>query len=866
MTDSTPRFLADYRPSNFSIKTIDLTIDLDDTCSQVTSELIITRQTKALCDLELNGEHLTLVSVSLNGQALSSDQYLLSDTLLTLPGQLFSQEDSEFKLVIVTEINPLENTALEGLFKSGEAFCTQCEAEGFRRISYYLDRPDIMATFTTKVIADKQQYPYLLSNGNKIAEGDLANGKHFVTWHDPFPKPSYLFALVAGDFDLLDDKFVTSSGREVALEIFVDKGNLHKAEHAMVSLQKSMAWDEEVFGLEYDLDIYMIVAVDFFNMGAMENKGLNVFNSKYVLADSKCATDSDYFNIEAVIAHEYFHNWTGNRVTCRDWFQLSLKEGLTVFRDQQFSGDMHSSAVTRIQNVRLLRSQQFAEDAGPMAHPIRPTKVLEMNNFYTLTVYEKGSEVIRMLHTLIGKDNFRKGMDLYFQRFDGMAVTCDDFVNAMADASQKDLSQFKLWYSQLGTPTIKVLEHFDEQSKQYSLTLTQALPVTTAQKAPQPMLIPIKLELLNSTAANTSSQSHLIELTQSEQTWHFDGFSEKPVLALLADFSAPVKVSFEQDESSLLTIVNRASNSFCRWDAGQQLLLANIKALTLSKSYKLPQELIAMCSGILASLDNRAFIAEQLTLPDFDEVAGLMEEVDPLALTNALKEITQFIARGVEQQLLQTYDAVSQDLLAGKEMVANRALKNACLSYLAVLPEHQHLLAKQYAHADEQENMTESLAALNNLAINDLPELDQTLAHFEAKWQDVTLVMDKWFAINASIATENIFERLQALISHPLFSLKNPNRARSLIGTFAMRNPDYFHSVSGAGYQFLAEQIEQLNSINPQVASRLITPLIQFKRFDQHHQGLMKAQLIKLQGLANLSNDLKEKLDAALAG
>jgi len=448
MSDFTPRYLADYSEANFSISTVELTFELDEYKTRVINRMHMTRAVADNSALILDGEHLTLLSVLINGQALSLDDYQVSETSLTI-----NTEYAEFDLEIITEINPLENTALEGLFKSGDAYCTQCEAEGFRRISYYLDRPDVMATFTTKVIADKKQFPYLLSNGNKIATGDLAGGMHFVQWHDPFPKPSYLFALVAGDFDVLRDEYRTQSGRDVALEIFVDTGNINKAHHAMASLKHSMAWDEKTFGLEYDLDIYMIVAVDFFNMGAMENKGLNVFNSKFVLADEAIATDTDYFNIEAVIAHEYFHNWTGNRVTCRDWFQLSLKEGLTVFRDQQFSADMHSAAVTRIQNVRVLRSLQFAEDAGPMAHPIRPEKVLEMNNFYTLTVYEKGAEVIRMIHTLLGVDKFRKGLDLYFARFDGMAVTCDDFINAMADASGVDLSQFKRWYTQAGTPT-----------------------------------------------------------------------------------------------------------------------------------------------------------------------------------------------------------------------------------------------------------------------------------------------------------------------------------------------------------------------------------------------------------------------------
>lgn len=865
-SDTAPRFLADYRPANYTINTVDLTLHLDDTCSQVISELTIVRAGESQQALQLNGEHLTLVSLVLDNQALSKEQYQLSDTLLIIPASTLPKRD-KFTLIITTEINPQENTALEGLFKSGDAFCTQCEAEGFRRISYYLDRPDVMATFTTKVIADKTLYPYLLSNGNKIASGELADNQHFVTWHDPFPKPCYLFALVAGDFDLLEDQFTTASGREVSLEIFVDKGNLVKAEHAMASLKKSMTWDEETFGLEYDLDIYMIVAVDFFNMGAMENKGLNVFNSKYVLADSHCATDSDYFNIEAVIAHEYFHNWTGNRVTCRDWFQLSLKEGLTVFRDQQFSAQMHSSAVTRIQNVRLLRSQQFAEDAGPMAHPIRPEKVLEMNNFYTLTVYEKGSEVIRMLHTLIGVDKFRQGMDLYFSRFDGMAVTCDDFINAMSDASGKDLSQFKLWYSQSGTPVIKAQEKFDPQTNVYTLTLMQQSPVTKNQQNPQALHIPIKIELI-SEENGEASQSQLLELTQTEQSWQFSGFTSKPILAMLADFSAPVKLMFEQDNTSLFTIMKQANNRFCRWDAGQKLLMSYIHQLTFDINYTIPEELTNAINEMLHSGEDRAFLAEQLSLPSFDEAASLIVDIDPIALTDAIAVLSAFIARGTQQQLLASYKACQQEN-SKDNAVANRALKNVCLSYLSQLPEYQYLVTQQYQQATNnddilQENMTDSLAALTCSSKQNLDDLSEQLLHFENKWQQTTLVMDKWFALSASVVSEDVFTQLEKLLQHPQFSLKNPNRARSLIGAFAMNNPKYFHCKTGRGYQFLAGQIAKLNEINPQVASRLITPLIQFKSYAPVHQKLMKAELINLQGLTNLSNDLKEKLDAAL--
>jgi aminopeptidase N len=865
MSDATPRFLADYRTADHTINTVNLTITLDDTCSEVVSELLVERKTDKEVALVLNGEHLTLVSVIIDEQVLTPAQYQCTDKLLTIPAASLPNTE-QFSVKITTEINPQENTALEGLFKSGDAFCTQCEAEGFRRISYYLDRPDVMATFTTKVIADKSTYPYLLSNGNKIAEGQLENNLHFVTWHDPFPKPCYLFALVAGDFDLLEDTFTTSSNRKVALEIFVDKGNLAKAKHAMVSLQKSMAWDEETFGLEYDLDIYMIVAVDFFNMGAMENKGLNVFNSKYVLADSHCATDNDYFNIEAVIAHEYFHNWTGNRVTCRDWFQLSLKEGLTVFRDQQFSADMHSQAVTRIQNVRVLRSQQFAEDAGPMAHPIRPEKVLEMNNFYTLTVYEKGSEVIRMLHTLIGVSNFRKGMDLYFSRFDGMAVTCDDFINAMSDASGRDLSQFKIWYSQYGTPMIQVDETYNESTNTYSLTLSQQSPVTKEQPEPKALHIPIKIELIDHKG---NGQSKLLELTENEQTWQFTGFDQKPILAMLADFSAPVKLAYRQDDKNLLTIMKYAKNSFCRWDAGQKLLMSYIQRLTFDIDSELPHELIMAIKSMLASGDERAFIAEQLALPNFDEVASLMVDVDPIALADALKKLANFISQGVEQQLLACYEAckINND---NHNEVGNRALKNMCLAYLSILPQHQSLVAEQYQSATQNddsslENMTDSLAALNCSAKQNLPELSKQLKHFEQKWQQTTLVMDKWFALNASIVSDDIFNQLEQLLHHEQFSLKNPNRARSLIGAFAMSNPQYFHCKTGRGYQFLAKQIAKLDNINPQVASRLVTPLIQFRSFSAQHQTLMQAELVKLQQLTNLSNDLKEKLDAALS-
>jgi len=854
MTDFTARYLSDYQVSNFSISTVDLTFELEDSITIVTNTMAVKRENKNAKQLVLDGEQLKLISLQINQQALPESYYQTTTTQL-----LIDISDDEFILTIVTEIDPLNNTSLEGLFKSGGAFCTQCEAEGFRRITYYLDRPDVMSIYSTKIIADKNLYPYLLSNGNKTEQGDLPKGKHFTCWQDPHPKPCYLFALVAGDFDLLVDNFTTTDKRDVALEIFVDKGNLHKAHHAMSSLKHSMRWDEETFGLAYDLDIYMIVAVDFFNMGAMENKGLNVFNSKFVLADDESATDTDFFNIEAVIGHEYFHNWTGNRVTCRDWFQLSLKEGLTVFRDQQFSADMHSASVNRIKNVRLLRSQQFAEDAGPMAHPIRPEKVLEMNNFYTLTVYEKGAEVIRMINTLLGKEHFRAGIDLYFTRFDGMAVTCDDFINAMADASGVDLTLFKNWYHQSGTPVLEVEESFS--NGQYQLTIEQKSPVQQNGSEGKVLHIPIAIELIEK---NKVKSRALLELTDSKQTWTFDNYSEKPVLAVLAGFSAPVKLAFSQTDQQLATIMAFADDEFCRWDAGQQLMLNYIKKLVIDESFILPTSLLTTYQAIFDAKTDNAFKAEQLTLPSFDEVIAEIEQVDPIKVVSAISAVKLFLVKGLTTSFEKAYreNKSSQYKYGGNE-VGQRALKNVCLSYLSLLSEHQQKVSEQYQSSD---NMTDTLTALICSVKNNLVNFDEQLQHFEQKWHDTPLVMDKWFSIAAQQCSTDVFSSLESLLTHPLFSLKNPNRARSLLGNFSVNNPRYFHCKSGQGYQFLAKQVALLNEINPQVASRLITPLIQFKSFDLARQQLMRAELEKLTKLEDLSKDLKEKLDAALVG
>ncbi|WP_371372397.1 aminopeptidase N [Thalassotalea aquiviva] len=858
MSDISPRYLKDYQAPDYLIESVELTVELDDTATLVTNKMHLRVNGCHQRPLILDGEHLTLLSVELDGTTLSPEQYQLSKSQLVLNSDF---SNKTFTLSIQTQIDPKANTALEGIYKSGDVYCSQCEAEGFRRISYFLDRPDVMAVYTTKIIANKQQYPYLLANGNAIARGDLSDGKHFVTWHDPFPKPSYLFALVAGNFDLLADTFTTRSGREVTLELFVDQGNLSKAEHAMTSLKKSMQWDEQEFNLEYDLDVYMIVAVDFFNMGAMENKGLNIFNSKYVLADDSSATDDDFFNVEAVIAHEYFHNWTGNRVTCRDWFQLSLKEGLTVFRDQQFSADMHSKAVTRIKNVRVLRSQQFAEDAGPMAHPIRPEKVLEMNNFYTLTVYEKGAEVIRMLHTLLGDKAFKAGIALYFERHDGQAVTCDEFVNALSDASGRDLSQFKLWYSQSGTPKIEVTDSFDPKSKRYQITLTQLHAKTHDQEHKKNLHIPVNYELINPMDKSIIA-SGMWELTEQTHTFVFDNMSSAPVPALLANFSAPVKLSYPYTEEQTETLIFAAEDEFIRWEASQQFYRQCIRQLVNEPNASIPRSLVTMVETVLNSDADRAFKAEQIKLPSFDEMADCIDFVVPADLLTALEKVKVFIANKLQPVFIKVYqdcqlDTFSKDATA----IGKRALKNACLEYLATSQMGNEIVLKQFQQAD---NMTDQLAAFRFASVNDLACFEHINAAFEQQWQDNSLVMDKWFTVNAMHQHEQVIERVRGLLSHPKFSLENPNKARSLIGAFAFYNPKYFHQEDGQGYAFLQQQIAILNGLNPQVASRIITPLIQFKSFSKTHQKLMKSQLELLANLDDLSNDLQEKLSSAL--
>ncbi|WP_260258501.1 aminopeptidase N [Vibrio intestinalis] len=858
------KYRKDYQSPSHTITDIDLTFDLFDTASIVTAVSQVEQLTEST-SLELDGDGLVLKSLLVNGEAWSDYQEVEG-------GLHIHQLPTQFELTVVTEVNPEANTLLEGLYKSGGAFCTQCEAEGFRRITFYLDRPDVLAKYTTKVIADKA-YPYLLSNGNRIAEGELDNGRHWVQWQDPHPKPAYLFALVAGDFDVLRDKYVTQSGRNVDLEIFVDKGNLDRANHAMVSLINSMKWDEERFGLEYDLDIYMVVAVDFFNMGAMENKGLNVFNSKFVLANDQTATDTDYLGIEAVIGHEYFHNWTGNRVTCRDWFQLSLKEGLTVFRDQEFSSDLGSRAVNRINNVRIIRGPQFAEDSSPMSHPIRPEKVIEMNNFYTLTVYEKGSEIIRMYHTLLGEEGFQKGMKLYFERHDGTAATCEDFVSAMEDATGVDLKQFRLWYSQSGTPTVKVTSDFDAAQKTYALTIEQSTEPTHDQTEKQPLHIPFDIELYSPNGdvielqCNGKKVHNVLDVTEAKQTFVFENVDQLPVPSLLREFSAPVKLEYDYADEELTFLMVHARNEFARWDAGQMLLAkyirSNVVAVQANKEVELPESVIDAFRGVLLSDSlEPAFIAEVLSLPSFNEVSGWYKTVDVDAVAKVLKAIKVKLAIALEDELGAIYHSLTQqEYTIDHAAIGQRSLRNTALAYLAYTEQGNTLAEKQYQVAN---NMTDTIAAMSAANSAKLACREILMADYSDKWKHDGLVMDKWFALQGTNPANNVLEVIKQSMSHEAFSLKNPNRTRSLVGSFLNMNPVHFHAKDGSGYQFAGEILRELNSSNPQVASRLVDPLLKLGKYDEHRQALIKQELEKLKAMDNLAKDLFEKVTKAL--
>ena len=874
--------LTEYRLPDYLIDETHLTFELHENYALVHARLLMQRNPgldETLPPLILDGQQLELVDVALDGRHLTAVEYQLSDSHLQV-----QPTHSSFEFTSTVRIEPQNNTALEGLYKSSGMFCTQCEAEGFRKITYYLDRPDVMSRFTTTIHAEKQRYPVLLSNGNPIAEGEGENGRHWMTWQDPFKKPAYLFAVVAGDLLRVDDSFITMSGREVALRIFVEPENIDKCQHAMDSLKNAMRWDEEVYGREYDLDIFMIVAVNDFNMGAMENKGLNIFNSSCVLAKAETATDAAHQRVEAVVAHEYFHNWSGNRVTCRDWFQLSLKEGFTVFRDSEFSADMNSRVVTRIEGVAYLRTHQFAEDAGPMAHPVRPEQYMEISNFYTLTIYEKGAEVVRMLHILLGAETFRKGSDLYFERHDGQAVTCDDFIAAMESVSGMDLTQFKRWYSQAGTPQLSVSDSYDAATQTYQLHVKQSCPDTPEQRNKQPFVIPLSMALLNQQGESLPLQLHgesaavlgerVLAVTEAEQSFSFIKVPEKPLPSLLRGFSAPVQLDYAYSRDDLLFLLQHDTDGFNRWEAGQQLALQVIEEV-VGQLYEtdepmLDTRLVEVFSALLAQEDlDPAMLAEFIALPSTGYIIEQYEQADPLAIHQAREYVSNQLAFALKEPMLARYQALRKVSLqtpyvAQASDFARRRLQNMLLAYLMRTEDLEILDAcvDQFGVAD---NMTERLAALACLVNSPFTdEAEHALASFAERFEDDPLVMDQWFSVQAAAALPDGLERVEHLLKHPAFSIKNPNKVRAVVGAFTQNTPN-FHAIDGSGYAFLADKVIKLDALNPQMAARMLSPLTRWQRFDLHQQEMMQSQLQRVRGSGDLSADLFEVLEKSLA-
>ncbi len=864
----------DYRVPEYLVEDLHLTFQLYETFTTVIAKAIyVVNQDSSECTgrIRLFGEGLELLEIRLDGRKLADDAYRLSDRDLTLvPGK------DRFELEIVTRIDPTANTSLEGLYRTSGNFCTQCEPEGFRKITYYQDRPDVLTRFTTRIEGDRDQCPVLLSNGNLVDQGELADNRHFAVWLDPFPKPCYLFALVAGRLECIEDRFITRSGRDVLLRIFVEERNREKCGHAMLSLKKAMKWDEEVFGLEYDLDVFMIVAVDDFNMGAMENKGLNIFNSKYVLASPETATDQDYIGIEGVVAHEYFHNWTGNRVTCRDWFQLSLKEGLTVFRDQEFSSDMNSRAVQRIDDVQLLKNFQFREDAGPMAHPVRPDSYVEINNFYTMTVYNKGAEVIRMMHTLLGAAGFRKGMDLYFDRHDGKAVTCDDFVAAMADATGINLDQFKLWYSQAGTPLVTVNGEWLAGEQRYVLTIRQSCPDTPGQSAKEPFHIPLAVGLLDRQGRDLLGHgkggTEVLELREAEQSFSLPDIAEKPVLSFLRGFSAPVMVAPGQTREELAFLLAHDTDLYNRWNAASQLaetiILDTVRTLQSGRTPVLDPFLVeAMRSNLRQADGDKALLALALQLPAETYLAQQMDVIDPDNLHLAREFVRAELAAALSEDFLRTYHENSE---AGTyqitpEAIGRRSLKNLALSYLMAADPLQdeiyELCCRQYA---EGGNMTDTISALSAIVQVAGRKRREILEDFHTAWRHDTLVLDKWFTLQATAGLPDTLDEVIRLLDHPSFSIKNPNKVRALIGAFCSGNHYRFHDISGAGYTFLTDMVLELNTTNPQIAARLVSPMTSWRKYDPARQELMKGQLERILAADNLSGDVYEMAKKSL--
>lgn len=840
--------LKDYKRPYFWIKNVELDVDIFDDETFVVCELKIERNTEfdKGHSLELDGVDLELLNIELNNIPLHDDQYEVRDNKL-----IVHTHEDKFTLLTKVRIHPQTNLSCEGLYKSGTIFCTQNEAQGFRKITWYLDRPDVMAKFKTTVRADKSKFPFLLSNGNKTEFGDLEQGRHFVSWEDPHLKPCYLYALVAGDLALVTDKFVTSSGREVALEIYVDKGNEDKCNHAMESLKNSMKWDEDTFGLEYDLDVYMIVAVDAFNMGAMENKGLNIFNSAYVLAKPETATDDNFQGIEGVIGHEYFHNWTGNRVTCRDWFQLTLKEGLTVFRDQEFSADMLSRPVKRIDDVKKLREFQFPEDSGPLAHPIRPKSYIEINNFYTATVYEKGAEVIRMIHTLIGKENFRKGMDLYFERFDGQAVTTQDFVDSMSDASGKDLKHFKAWYDQVGTPKLKVETSYDEKNGTYTVNFSQSVNIENDEF--QSVHMPFNFGLIGSDGKEFELEcGGKLELTKVNETFVFENITSRPTPSWNRSFSAPVILDYAYSEEELFFLMSHDKDEFNRFDAAQNLYKKTIfdlnSQLKNNSEVNVSQGFIKAFEKLLTDKTvDPAFLAYAISLPSVAELCEACEVADFDGLNSARNLLENTLGLKLNEHFLSLYNDLNNDsdFKLDAYSMGKRALKNVCLSYLVSTGQADmlDLALTQFKNAT---NMTEEAHALTLLASQEGTQADYACNHFYKKWKHETLVMQKWFAAQAVSKRKGLVEKIKHLESSDVYDKSVPNLVRSLVGAFANRNPVAFNATDGSGYEYVADKIIEIDSYNPQVASRLAKSMNHLNKLDNQRKGLLKQQLERL--------------------
>lgn len=849
-------YLKDYKPCDFEVLRIDLTFDIGEKETQVTNAMKI----KALspnAKLILDGENLKLTNVHLNGENLSADKYKSSESHL----EIFDYP-SEFELIIQTQINPDENKALSGLYRSDGLFCTQCEAEGFRRMTYYFDRPDVLSCYSTKIIADKKTAPILLSNGNLIEEGELENGRHFALWQDPHKKPCYLFALVAGDLAVIEDEFITMSGKKVSLKMYVEPGNESKCEHAMNSLKASMRWDEEKYGREYDLDIFMIVAVSTFNMGAMENKGLNIFNDKYVLARPELATDFDYAGIEGVIAHEYFHNWTGNRVTCRDWFQLSLKEGLTVFRDQTFSEDMNAKTVCRIQDVDILRAHQFPEDNGPTAHAVMPDSYLQIDNFYTTTIYNKGAELIRMQHALLGEKGFRQGMDLYFKRHDGQAVTIEDFVLAMEDANDKDLTQFRRWYVQAGTPRVSVDESYENET--LTLTLNQHCPKTPGQDTKLPFHIPLAIKLFDSKGKSITNVSSMIELKDEKATFSFNSLKDKPTVSLLRGFSAPIILERDLSIDYLIDIARFEDDGFAKSEAVKCIVKSQIHGFKNDAAFMVSDKVIALFIDLLNEAhDDNALKALLLKTPSFEYLVAGEKEIDVDLWLDAMTLWESVLSQKLNADFKRTYQLLAKkaNAMINPIEAGNRALKNQCLYYLSRDDE-----GLEFARKQQQEAlcMTDELAAFKLLCERDNVYFNKASDDFYQKWQAEHLVLDKWFSVRASAKHENIFKDIETLSQDKHFSKGNPNKVRALIASFVKLNPKSFHQKDGKGYELLANWVIDLDSQNPQLASGLVGELTLFKRYDKKRQALMKARLQVIMEKEGLSSNVYEKVSKAL--